>query len=60
MKYEPLIRPQDKPAIDLNKATMEKFRPEMRKYYYDPVALQDLSRAARDHLSDGQKVGEPE
>ena len=34
-KYEPLIRPQDKPAIELNAATMEKFRPEMRKYYYD-------------------------
>ena len=36
MKYEPLIRPQDKPAIDLNRATMEKYRGEMRKYYYDP------------------------
>ena len=35
-KYEPLIRPQDEPAIWLNKATMEKYRPEMRKYYYDP------------------------
>ena len=36
-KYEPLIRPEDKPAIDLNKATMDKYRPEMRKYYYDPA-----------------------
>jgi aminobenzoyl-glutamate utilization protein B len=35
-KYEPLIRPQDEPAIWLNKATMEKYRPEIRKYYYDP------------------------
>jgi aminobenzoyl-glutamate utilization protein B len=35
-KYEPLIRPQDQPAIWLNKATMERFRPEMKKYYYDP------------------------
>jgi aminobenzoyl-glutamate utilization protein B len=35
--YEPLIRPQDKPAIELNKATMERYRPEMRKYYYDPA-----------------------
>jgi aminobenzoyl-glutamate utilization protein B len=35
-KYEPLIRPQDEPAIWLNKATMEKYRPEMKKYYYDP------------------------
>jgi aminobenzoyl-glutamate utilization protein B len=35
-KYEPLIRPQDQPAIWLNKGTMEKYRPEMKKYYYDP------------------------
>jgi aminobenzoyl-glutamate utilization protein B len=36
IKYEPLIRAQDQPAIDLNKGTMDKYRPEMRKYYYDP------------------------
>jgi aminobenzoyl-glutamate utilization protein B len=36
MEYEPLIRPGDKPAIDLNRTTMDRFRPEMRKYYYDP------------------------
>ena len=36
VKYEPLIRAEDTPAIDLNKATMEKYRPELRKYYYDP------------------------
>jgi aminobenzoyl-glutamate utilization protein B len=35
-KYEPLIRPQDQPAIWLNKAIMDKYRPEMKKYYYDP------------------------
>jgi aminobenzoyl-glutamate utilization protein B len=35
-KYEPIIRQQDQPAIWLNKATMEKYRPEMKKYYYDP------------------------
>jgi aminobenzoyl-glutamate utilization protein B len=35
-KYVPLIRPEDQPAIWLNKERMEKFRPEMRKYYYDP------------------------
>src|SRR4051812_1142544 len=34
-KYEPLLRPQDQPAIWLNKATMDKYRPEMTKYYYD-------------------------
>ncbi|HEY7292533.1 MAG TPA: amidohydrolase [Vicinamibacterales bacterium] len=35
-KYVPFIRPEDKPAIWLNAATMAKYRPEMRKYYYDP------------------------
>jgi aminobenzoyl-glutamate utilization protein B len=34
-KYTPLIRPQDEPAIWLNKATMDRYRPEMRKYYFD-------------------------
>lgn len=37
IKYTPLISKDDKPAIQLNKEIMEKFRPEMSKYYYDPV-----------------------
>ena len=37
MKYTPLIAADDQPAIDMNKEKMEKFRPEMRKYYYDPA-----------------------
>jgi aminobenzoyl-glutamate utilization protein B len=36
-KYVPLMRPEDKPAIWLNEATMAKYRPEMKKYYYDPT-----------------------
>jgi aminobenzoyl-glutamate utilization protein B len=36
-KYTPLIRPQDQPATHLNKAIMDKYRPEMKKYYYDPT-----------------------
>ncbi len=36
-KYIPLIRPTDKPAIWLNEQTMAKYRPEMKKYYYDPT-----------------------
>jgi aminobenzoyl-glutamate utilization protein B len=36
-KYEPLIRPQDQPAIDLNRDIMGRYRDEMRKYYYDPT-----------------------
>jgi aminobenzoyl-glutamate utilization protein B len=35
-KYAPLIRPGDKPAIWLNEAIMAKYRPEMKKFYYDP------------------------
>ncbi len=35
-KYIPLIDPSDQPATFLNKEKMERFRPEMRKYYYDP------------------------
>ncbi len=37
MKYQPLIGPNDKPAIDLNKEKMEKFAPELKKFYYDPA-----------------------
>ena len=37
MKYEPLIRPQDQPAIDLNRDIMAKYRDEMRKFYFDPT-----------------------
>jgi aminobenzoyl-glutamate utilization protein B len=35
-KYVPLINPSDQPAIELNREKMEKFRPELRKYYYNP------------------------
>jgi aminobenzoyl-glutamate utilization protein B len=34
-KYKPLLRPEDKPAIWLNKDTMDRYRPELRKFYYD-------------------------
>lgn len=37
IKYTPLISKDDKPAIMLNKEIMEKFKPEMSKYYYDPT-----------------------
>src|SRR4029079_16756686 len=36
-KYTPFIRPEDKPAIWLNAATMAKYRSEMKKLYYDPT-----------------------
>jgi aminobenzoyl-glutamate utilization protein B len=37
IKYQPLIRPEDTPAIDLNRDIMAKYREQMRKYYYDPT-----------------------
>jgi len=36
MKYEPLIRAADTPAIEMNRDRMAKYREQMRKYYYDP------------------------
>ena len=36
VKYQSFLRPDDKPAIWLNQATMAKYRDEMRKYYYNP------------------------
>jgi aminobenzoyl-glutamate utilization protein B len=36
MKYEPLIRPEDRPALELNEGILAKHREQMRKYYYDP------------------------
>lgn len=35
-QYTPLIRAQDTPAIELNKPTMDKYKPELKKFYYDP------------------------
>jgi aminobenzoyl-glutamate utilization protein B len=37
VKYTPLIRAEDSPAVDLNRETMARFRPELRKYYFDPT-----------------------
>jgi aminobenzoyl-glutamate utilization protein B len=34
-KYEPLIRPQDTPAIELNRDIMAKYRDQMKKFYFD-------------------------
>jgi aminobenzoyl-glutamate utilization protein B len=35
-KYTAFIGPEDKPAINLNQKTMDRYRPEMKKYYFDP------------------------
>jgi aminobenzoyl-glutamate utilization protein B len=34
-KYEPLIRPDDRPATELNTEILAKYREQMKKYYYD-------------------------
>jgi aminobenzoyl-glutamate utilization protein B len=33
--YIPFLRPNDKPSTFLNKAIMDKYKPELKKYYYD-------------------------
>jgi aminobenzoyl-glutamate utilization protein B len=37
INYKPFISEGDKPAVHLNKETMAKYRPEMKKYYFDPA-----------------------
>ena len=36
-KYLPMIGPADKPAIGINADIMARYKPELSKYYYDPV-----------------------
>ncbi len=37
IKYTPLISPKEAPAVYLNREIMAKFKPELKKYYYDPA-----------------------
>jgi len=62
--YAPLIRPDDQPALELNVATMEKYRPAMRKLYYEPTKyatyLEQLGVTYPTlRQSDGRCVGGP-
>jgi aminobenzoyl-glutamate utilization protein B len=34
--YTPFISATDQPVVQMNKDTMERFRPELAKHYYDP------------------------
>jgi len=34
--YESFLAPTDQPAVQLNREKMEKFAPELKKFYYDP------------------------
>lgn len=36
IKYKSFIKPNDPPAIFLNKEIMDKYRDQMKKFYYDP------------------------
>lgn len=36
-KYQSFLGPDDRPAIWLNRETMDRFRPAMRRFYYDPT-----------------------
>jgi aminobenzoyl-glutamate utilization protein B len=36
-KYQPLIEAADQPIVSLNQKTMDQYRPELRKLYFDPV-----------------------
>ena len=35
--YQPLIAPTDLPDTSMNARTMEQYRPELRKFYFDPA-----------------------
>ncbi|MEZ4585035.1 MAG: amidohydrolase [Gemmatimonadales bacterium] len=37
IKYQPFVRPEDKPAIDLNAGILARYREQMRPFYYDPT-----------------------
>jgi aminobenzoyl-glutamate utilization protein B len=37
VKYQPLIRPEDRPATDMNKVTLDRYREQMRPFYYNPA-----------------------
>jgi aminobenzoyl-glutamate utilization protein B len=41
-KYEPLIRPQDQPAIELNREIMARYREQMRPFYFDSTKYKTL------------------
>jgi aminobenzoyl-glutamate utilization protein B len=37
VQYRPLMRPEDRPAVEMNADVMARFRPAMRRWYYDPA-----------------------
>ncbi|MDH4066612.1 MAG: amidohydrolase, partial [Acidobacteriota bacterium] len=49
-KYTPFLRPGDQPAIHLNKDIMDRYRPEMRKYYFDKTKYKTYLDQLADQL----------
>jgi aminobenzoyl-glutamate utilization protein B len=37
MHYSSFLSPEDMPAIEMNKEKMERFLPQLKKFYYDPA-----------------------
>jgi aminobenzoyl-glutamate utilization protein B len=35
VKYQPLLRPEDEPHVELNRDILDRYRPAMRAWYYD-------------------------
>jgi aminobenzoyl-glutamate utilization protein B len=35
-KYVSLLRPDDRPPITINRKLMDEYRPQLKKFYYDP------------------------
>ncbi len=59
-QYTPFVKDTDKPATYLNAKIMAQFRPEMRKYYYDPARYKsylDQLGIKYPTLRDDQKAG---
>jgi aminobenzoyl-glutamate utilization protein B len=46
VKYQPILRPEDEPPLDLNREMLDRYRPAMKRYYYDgkkyPTYLEQL------------------
>lgn len=36
VKYQPLLRAEDRPPVELNREILDRYRPAMRRHYYDP------------------------
>src|SRR5215211_4767781 len=58
VKYKPFFAPTDKPPIWLNTDIMAQYRPEMRKYYYDPKKFKTYLEQLRIEYPTVRKVAQ--